>query len=254
MKLIETLQKVIVLEQSNNDLVFPIEGTWRVSSRFGMRNPPTQRATRNHKGIDLAVPSGTPVRSLGDGRVIFAQENDDPNSRCGGNLQISYGEGLSSQFCHLRKINVRVGQRVSKGEVVGETGGGENDRFKGTSTGPHLHFAIKRNQVYQDPENFFDAETGKYLGYESIWDSAREEIRGIPDDLWDFKVEDEIKLGDEGQIIRDIKDILYELGYNPTNNQNFDEILKDIITDFQNLEGLEKTGIIDLQTIKKLRS
>ena len=76
----------------------------------------------------------------------------------------------------------------------------------------------------------------------------------IPDDLWDFKVEDEIKLGDEGQIIRDIKDILYELGYNPTNNHNFDEILKDIITDFQNLEGLEKTGIIDLQTIKKLRS
>ena len=74
----------------------------------------TKGITRNHKGIDLAVPSGTPVRSLGDGRVIFV-ENDDPNSRCGGNLQISYGEGLSSQFCHLRKINVRVGQRVSKG-------------------------------------------------------------------------------------------------------------------------------------------
>ena len=55
--------------------------------------------------------------------------------------------------------------------MVGETGGGENDRFKGTSTGPHLHFTIKRNQVYQDPENFFDAETGKYLGYESIWDN-----------------------------------------------------------------------------------
>jgi len=255
MKLIDTLKNIIVLEQDSNDeLVFPLEGSWRVSSHFGVRNPPTHGATRNHKGIDLAVPSGTPVRSLGDGRVTYAHENNDPDSKCGGNLQISYGEGLSSQFCHLRKIDVSVGERVSKGQVVGESGGGEGDDFRGTSTGPHLHFAIKRNQIYQDPENFFNAQTGEFLGYESIWDRAREEIRGIPEDLWDFKEDDEIKLGDEGQVIRDIKDILYELGYNPTNSDEYDQDLKDIIIDFQNLEGLDKTGIIDLQTVKKLRS
>lgn len=255
MKLIDTLRKIIVLEQDSNDeLVFPLEGSWRVSSRYGMRNPPTQRATRKHKGIDLGVPSGTPVRSLGDGRVTYAYENNDPNSTCGGNLQIRYGEGLSSQFCHLKKIDVRVGERVSKGQVVGKSGGGEGDDFRGTSTGPHLHFAIKRNQVYQDPEDYFNAQTGEFLGYESIWDRGREEISGIPEDLWDFKERDEIKLGDEGQVIWDIKDILYELGYNPTDSDKYDQDLEDIIRDFQETFGLEPTGIINKETIEELRS
>jgi len=259
MKLIDTLRKIIVLEQDSNDeLVFPLDGTipWRVSSPFGMRNPPTQRATRDHKGIDLAVPSGTPVRSLGNGIVIFANENNNPDSTCGGNLQISYGEGLSSQFCHLKKIDVRVGQRVSKGQVVGESGGGEGDDFRGTSTGPHLHFAIKRNQVYQDPEDYFNAQTGEFLGYESIWDTGREEISGLPENIWEFGENDKLELGDRGSIVDEIKGLLYQRGFseNLTSGDKFDDGLKIEVENFQYSEpDLEVTGIIDYKTIKKLR-
>jgi murein DD-endopeptidase MepM/ murein hydrolase activator NlpD len=121
------------------DLYYPLlNKSFEATSSFG------QRGTGKHSGIDLKADSGTRVVSITDGEVFKSDDSSDPNGY-GGQIVIKHllnGKTYYSKYAHLRKRYVRVGETVTAGEKIGESGGGPNDPNKGRSTGPHLHFEI----------------------------------------------------------------------------------------------------------------
>ena len=121
------------------DLHYPLfNKSFEKTSGFG------QRGTGTHNGIDLKADSGTRVVSLVGGEVVKSDDTSDPNGY-GGQIIIKHslgGKTYYSKYAHLRKRYVAVGEKVTVGQKIGESGGGPNDPNKGRSTGPHLHFEI----------------------------------------------------------------------------------------------------------------
>jgi len=115
----------------------------RISSSFGLRKHPILGVMRGHKGTDYAASSGTPVRAVGDGVVIFAGHKGG----YGNTIDIRHRNGYVSRYGHLRGFasGIRTGRSVSIGETVGYVG------MTGLATGPHLHFEILVNGVQRDP-------------------------------------------------------------------------------------------------------
>ena len=121
-------------------LASPLEFS-RVSSGYGMRFHPVHGGMRAHLGVDYAAPTGTPVRTVGDGVVEFAGWQ-----RGYGNfIVVQHRNGHTTAYGHLSKIHVRKGQRVSQGDTIGAVGS------TGVSTGPHLHFEFRDQGVHKDP-------------------------------------------------------------------------------------------------------
>ncbi len=121
---------------------YPIQG--RLTSPFGMRRHPIHRVVSFHSGIDLAAPHGTPIMASDNGRVIF-------NGWYGGYGKVvilDHGMSYSTLYAHLSSTAVSRGANIQKGEVVGYEG------RTGYSTGPHLHFEVRRNGVPQNPLKF----------------------------------------------------------------------------------------------------
>lgn len=115
----------------------------RVSSEYGMRMHPIQKVRKMHNGIDLPVPNGTRLNALGDGTVTAVGYD----SGAGRYVKIRYDNGLESFYCHNKSHSVKKGQRVSKGQEVARS---DNT---GGSTGPHLHFGIKKNGKWVNPRS-----------------------------------------------------------------------------------------------------
>ena len=121
---------------------WPVSG--RVSGVFG-----AQRIYANgergdyHSGVDIAEPVGTNVRAPADGIVILAA--DHPFTLEGNLLMLDHGAGLNSAFLHLSRIDVKVGQAVRQGDVIGAIG------MTGRATGPHLHWSMKWQDARIDP-------------------------------------------------------------------------------------------------------
>jgi len=121
-------------------LASPMEVS-RVTSGFKMRFHPILRTWRAHLGVDYGAPTGTAVRSIGDGRVAFA-------GRMGGYgnvVQLDHGKGAETLYAHLSRMDVRTGQTVTRGQRIGAVGA------TGWATGPHLHFEFRENGVQRDP-------------------------------------------------------------------------------------------------------
>jgi len=113
----------------------------RVTSGFSMRFHPILKTWRQHKGVDYAAPKGTPIRSVGAGVVEFAGwQNGYGNA-----VEIRHGNGRSTFYAHMSRLDVRKGQRIEQGQQVGAVGS------TGWSTGPHLHFEFRVNGMHQDP-------------------------------------------------------------------------------------------------------
>jgi len=121
-------------------LVAPLEFS-RMSSGFGMRRHPVLGYQREHKGVDYAAPTGTPVRTIGDGVVQFAGVQNG----YGKVIYVKHRGHNSTVYAHLSRINVKVGDNVMQGETIGAVG------MTGVATGPHLHFEFRVNNEPQDP-------------------------------------------------------------------------------------------------------
>ncbi len=121
----------------------------RVSSVFGMRYHPILDRWREHRGIDYAAPTGTPVRSVGDGVVLFAGWRGS----YGHLVEVAHVGGMITRYAHLRGYarGTRPGARVRVGQTIGFVGS------TGLSTGPHLHFEMLVNGRYTDPRYTLEA-------------------------------------------------------------------------------------------------
>ena len=124
-------------------------GASNVSSPFGEK-----RTNETHPGVDIPVPSGTSIKAPLDGVVKTANINH--NRMCGGTIDIDYGNGFWSRFCHCRRIDVKEGDIVKRGQVVGLTGGKKGETGAGNSGGPHLHFTLKKDGKLVDPMKYID--------------------------------------------------------------------------------------------------
>lgn len=113
----------------------------RVTSGFSMRFHPLLRTWRRHLGVDYGAPSGTPVRTVGDGAVEFAGWQNG----YGNVVEVRHGNDRSTLYAHLSRIQVRKGQKLEQGQVIGAVGA------TGWATGPHLHFEFRINGQHQDP-------------------------------------------------------------------------------------------------------
>jgi len=116
-----------------------------ITSRFGSRFHPVLQYLKAHNGVDYGTPIGTPVWAVADGTVTKAQ-----NTGAGGNtVCVRHTNGFETCYLHLSRYNagVRVGGRVSQKQVIAYSGN------TGRSTGPHLHFALKRNGQFVNPLN-----------------------------------------------------------------------------------------------------
>ncbi|WP_298828577.1 M23 family metallopeptidase [uncultured Piscinibacter sp.] len=123
-------------------LASPMEFS-RVTSGFSMRMHPILNQWRAHKGVDYGAPTGTPVRSVARGVVHFAGRQNG----YGNVVEIDHGNGKSTLYAHLSRIDVRRGQRIDQGDRVGAVGA------TGWATGPHLHFEFKLNGAQRNPQN-----------------------------------------------------------------------------------------------------
>ncbi len=126
----------------------PVEFS-RISSNFAMRKHPIHGTWRRHLGTDYAAPTGTKVRTVGDGVVDFAGWQNG----FGNVIFIKHANTSHvTVYAHLSRIDVKKGQRVEQGQNIGAVGS------TGWSTGPHLHFEFRVNGVHQDPQSVIAAK------------------------------------------------------------------------------------------------
>jgi len=112
---------------------------------FGMRMHPFYRIQSHHDGMDFAAPVGTPVRATGDGQVAETQQVGVQGVR----VIIDHGYGFKTVYAHLEKHNVKNGQKVTRGEIIGTVG------TTGLSSAPHLHYEVHKNGKAVNPINYF---------------------------------------------------------------------------------------------------
>ncbi|HEY9658043.1 MAG TPA: M23 family metallopeptidase, partial [Allocoleopsis sp.] len=128
-------------------LEFPSTGS--MTSEFGERESPGGIGSTDHKGIDLAGGEGTPITAAAAGKVIHA---GDAGDGYGNSIVLSHGavdgHPIETLYGHLSQINVKEGDRVSPAQMIGAEGS------TGVSTGSHLHFGVKLDGQWVDPEEF----------------------------------------------------------------------------------------------------
>ncbi len=119
----------------------PVAGA-RISGVYGSQRIDNGVPKAPHMGLDMAVPTGTPVRAPADGVVTFAAPD---LFLTGGTVLIDHGFGLDSSFLHMSRVEVKVGERVKRGQVIGLAG------MTGRATGPHVHWGFNWFEVRLDP-------------------------------------------------------------------------------------------------------
>ncbi|MEO8733634.1 MAG: M23 family metallopeptidase [Flavobacteriales bacterium] len=117
----------------------------RIASGFGMRMHPIYKIERPHMGLDFASPTGTEIHATGDGTVEFAGYN---TSGYGIHVILDHGFGYETVYGHMSVVDVRQGQHVKRGDIIGEVGS------TGLSTGPHLHYEVHKDGVPVNPANY----------------------------------------------------------------------------------------------------
>lgn len=125
------------------NFIKPIEG--KISSMFGPRNPTTPTVPKNHTGTDIAAETGTKIVSATDGTVVLASSKGD----YGKHLKIQIND-VMIVYAHCNKLYVKEGDSVKQGQEIAEVGA------TGNVTGPHLHFEIRYQDRYIDPQSILE--------------------------------------------------------------------------------------------------
>ncbi len=136
-----------------NGIMRPAQGGW-ISGVFGSQRILNGKPRNIHNGLDIAVPSGTPVYAMADGFVVLSA---DTFFYAGNNILIDHGQGLNSFYLHLSKKDVSVGDFVHKGDKIGEVG------TTGRSTGAHLHWGVQWFGKRIDPAGLLRTRLEDYL-------------------------------------------------------------------------------------------
>ncbi len=125
----------------------------QIGASIGSKTNPILKARVPHNGIDIIVPTGTPVLAAGDGKVVGIEKS---NKGMGNTITIAHNSGHITRYAHLSTINVKRGSSVYAGQKIGTTG------MSGSSYAPHLHYEVLKDGVYLDPVNFFFASVDFY--------------------------------------------------------------------------------------------
>ncbi|HMK59583.1 MAG TPA: M23 family metallopeptidase [Dissulfurispiraceae bacterium] len=123
---------------------WPVSG--RVTSPFGEREAPNGGGIQFHTGIDISAPLGTPVKATADGIISFAGWN----AGSGKLVVVEHGLGYSTAYAHNSSIEVKVGQRVKRGEIISYSGS------TGNSTGPHVHYEVWQQGKAVNPKQYLE--------------------------------------------------------------------------------------------------
>lgn len=143
---LETEKKKITTPYSGGKLAMPIDSGYRITSKFGSRVHPITKKTHVHSGIDFGAPSGTPIYAAEGGVVLVSQYWGS----YGNAVAIDHGNGLWTIYGHIRNggLLVSKGDTVKRGQKIAEVGS------TGNSTGPHLHFEVRKNEVAVNPGSY----------------------------------------------------------------------------------------------------
>lgn len=139
-------QKTVMLASIPGIQPVSMKGPARVASGFGYRIHPIYKTPMMHEGIDFTAPIGTEIYATGNGVVAKTEYN---GRGYGNNVVINHGFGYSTLYGHMSRFNVRPGQRVNRGDIIGYVGN------TGSSTGPHVHYEVIKGSSKIDPINFF---------------------------------------------------------------------------------------------------
>ena len=130
------------------DFIWPVEG--RISGVYGSQRIYNGTPKSWHSGLDVAAKQGTPIKAPAGGLITFAKPD---LYLTGGTVLIDHGMGVSSNFLHLSRLDVKVGDRVEKGQVIGLVG------MTGRATGPHMHWGMNWLNVRIDPQLLVASKT-----------------------------------------------------------------------------------------------
>ena len=153
----ESYEKILATVERREDslrylpVIRPVRNA-HISSPFGNRRHPIRKKLHFHKGIDLAALKGTPIIAPADGIIETAKKN----AGYGLFVKINHKYGFETAYGHLNKIYVRPGQRVKRGDKIGEVGS------TGLSTSSHLHYEVRQNGKVQNPYHFFLDDEDQY--------------------------------------------------------------------------------------------
>jgi|3_EtaG_2_1085321.scaffolds.fasta_scaffold14666_2 hypothetical protein len=150
--------KILITEKQLRTLILkegaaldkPVSG--KITSPYGMRKL-GGRKSKMHHGIDISVRSGTPIKSPADGVVRDAKFKV---GACGGTLRIRHTNGLQTRYCHVKDFKgLKRDDVISRGDVIGLTGGNKGDKGRGNSTGAHLHYEVYKNGDTVNPQYYY---------------------------------------------------------------------------------------------------
>ncbi|MDT0574599.1 M23 family metallopeptidase [Croceicoccus sp. F390] len=155
-KTLDNVQKTAVVPQVAGTMQaavsipsrLPVENA-RFSSSFGSRVHPVTGQRKNHHGLDMAAPTGTPIYATADGTVEMAKWYGG----YGNYVQIGHGGATQTRYGHMSEYSVSAGQQVKKGDLIGFVGS------TGRSTGPHLHYEVRIAGEPVDPTPYLQADT-----------------------------------------------------------------------------------------------
>jgi murein DD-endopeptidase MepM/ murein hydrolase activator NlpD len=150
----KSFDEIIQMAQNKEDMlrsvpaIMPISNKdlTRTASGYGLRMHPIYKIVRFHSGMDFTAPLGTDVYAAGDGTISVVQSSQ---RGFGKHIIIDHGFGYTSTYAHLNDFNVRKGQKVRRGDIIGYVGN------TGTSVANHLHYEIKVNGANVDPVNYY---------------------------------------------------------------------------------------------------
>lgn len=126
---------------SGGKMMWPVPASGRITSYYGYRIHPIFKSKKLHTGIDVGVPTGSSIVAASDGTVIYS----DWLGSYGKAVLLDHGGGIVTLYAHNSALTVKVGQYVKRGNTIAKAGS------TGNSTGPHLHFEVRKNGAYVDP-------------------------------------------------------------------------------------------------------